>query len=446
MNNNPVSFIKVTTDLVINFITSAKKSIIFAKPAFFKNEIETMISVIRQKKISAELYMEVGDSAIRYGFGETSALKLICDSHEIFTLHTADRIRIAILVVDDRALVYTPNLSFIEEESNDLAFPNGFLCNENVTRDIVRQFETKSTADIEINSTENIIVFPGIQIPQLSSGKFIDDIKDSIERLEKNPAVDPASLRKVSFYRNNYKIVKMQVCGVRIKNKSVNIKPFYTLVPNITNERLKSSWSVFTSDDIKELQYTQLFEMELDKIKEQFKDSMFDAGRFGIIIDIKIKNDFIKSINELTSDFKSYLGNELSEESQKRFKKGNQQSNLKTILDKSRTELENYLLKLCPKFSEFKDTIFSQFRNLKGDYEYGHKEEDEIMSEFIKLFVSNSLKFTHVDEIIDRIDIILDWYDISDELILENDDFKKIIKRYDGLKLRENSIGYERDK
>jgi hypothetical protein len=69
--------------------------------------------------------------------------------------------------------------------------------------------------------------------------------------MNNNPAVDSARLRKVSFYRNNYKIVKMQVCGVRIKNNSINIKSFYTLVPNITNERLKSSWSVFTSDDIK---------------------------------------------------------------------------------------------------------------------------------------------------------------------------------------------------
>lgn len=441
MYNNPVSFIKVTTATVIDFIAAAKNRIIFAKPSFFKNEIEAIINTKKLRNISSEIYMEAGDEAVRYGFGETSALKLINDNVEMFNIYTANRIRIAILVVDDRALVYTPNLAFIEGELEDLTFPNGFLCNEDVTEDIVRQFDAKNTSNIEIDSIDNVIIFPGVNISLLKSNEAITDIANSIETLERNPAVDPAKLKRVNFYRNNYKIVKMQVWGVRINNKSLNIKPFYSLLPDV-NERIKSSWNIVTSKDIDELQDTKLFEIELDKIKEEFKEYLFDAGRFGCIIDVKKKEEFVKSINKLKSDFKSYLKNEPNEEAKKRFKNNNQKTDLKTILDKSRKELENYLLKLCPEFEELKGKIFSEYRNLKKEYENKQKNEEEIIKEFVSLFILNKLKFIDVDEIIERIDIKLDWFDVSDELLFENEDFKKIIDQH-GLELRKNSVGYE---
>lgn len=443
MYNNPVSFIKVTTNIVIDFITAAKRRIIFAKPSFLKKEIEAIIDTKKLRNIFIEVYMEAGEDAVRYGFGETSALKLIHGNLEMFNIYTANRIRIAVLVIDDRALVYMPNLAFIEEELSELSFPNGFLCNKNVTEDIVSQFEAKDTNNIEIDNVDNVIIFPGVHIPLLKSNEIINGIKNSIEILDQNPAVDPAKLKKVNFYRNNYKIVKMQILGVRINNKSLSIKPFYSLLPNV-NERIKSSWNVITSKDVDELQSTKLFEKELDKIKDQFKEYLFDAGRFGSIIDVKKKDEFIKSINKLKSDFKSYLKNEPNEEAKKRFENKNQKSDLKTILDKSKVELESYLLKLCPEFKEFKEKIFSEYRNLKMEYEYGQKNEEEIMKEYVSLFVLNKLKFTDVDELIERIDIKLDWYDVSDELLFDNEDFKEVIEKY-GLELRKNSVGYERN-
>ena len=184
MYNNPVSFIKVTTNEVIDFIASAKKRIIFAKPSFFKNEIEAIIDTKYQEDIFVEIYMEAGESAIRYGFGETSALELISANIGLFDTHLADRIRIAILIVDNNALVYMPNLSFIEEESNALTFPNGFLCNEDVTEDIFRQFTARNSDNIIMEKLENVLFFPGVNILSLNNDDaVINNMESSIKNL-----------------------------------------------------------------------------------------------------------------------------------------------------------------------------------------------------------------------------------------------------------------------
>lgn len=448
MNSSSVSFIKVTTNEIIEFISSAKERIIFVKPAFFKKEIESIFQGSKQNDPLVTIYMESGDSAIRYGFGETDALELLNEKLGKIEVHIANRIRVAILIVDDRAIVYMPNLTFIEEESKELTFPNGFLCNKEVIEDIVKQFVPNQTANKKIEKLDNVVILPGGHIPLLDSNVVANDIIKSIENLKKNPAVDPAKLNKVNFYRNNYKILKMQIWGVRINNKSINIKPFYSLLPEI-NKRLKSSWNIFTLEDINKLQNTKLFEVELSKIKEEYKDYLFDAGRFGSIININKKEEYIKSINKLKDDFKNYLGKEPSDEVRNRFEMNitNKESqvkkiNLEEILQESKKQLEQHLLKLCPKDDEFLEKVFRDYRHLRKELKNNQKSVDEVLKEFVTLFVSNKLKFIDAEEIIEKIDIKFDWYDISDELLFDNDDFKEIIKQYN-LEFRENLIGYK---
>lgn len=140
MDNNAVSFIRVSTPEIIKWISSVKNRIVFAKPAFFKTETAAILTVLEEREIDVTIYMEEGESAIRCGFGETAALELIARNAKSINLHTVKRIRVGILIVDDRAIVFMPELVFIEEESNDAdLFPNGLLCSKEITNDIVNQ-------------------------------------------------------------------------------------------------------------------------------------------------------------------------------------------------------------------------------------------------------------------------------------------------------------------
>lgn len=112
-------------------------------------------------------------------------------------------------------------------------------------------------------------------------------------------------------------------------------------------------------------------------------------------------------------------------------------------MDTSRAKLEEYLLSICPAETDaFLSVIFKTYRHLRREYEQ-NGDGKAILKNFINLFVSNKLKFTAAEEIINKIDIILDFYDISDELLFNNDDFIQTIEKYN-LDFRQTSIGYER--
>ena len=64
----------------------AQKRVIFAKVSYFKEEIEVLIALVKNKNVRCELYFECDDKTVRYGFGDTDALKLIRVSKELFTI------------------------------------------------------------------------------------------------------------------------------------------------------------------------------------------------------------------------------------------------------------------------------------------------------------------------------------------------------------------------
>jgi hypothetical protein len=446
MNDNSISFVKIATNEVIDLIATARNRIIFVKPAFLVTEMKAILSAA-EKGIEVTLYMEAGDSAIRYGFGETAALKLLEEKLDKVSICLADRIRVGILVVDDNSSVYMPNLTMIEEESSNLSFPNGFQCSSQITKDIVKQFLTSKNEELNNQKPDNVIIFPGGYIPTFAADVVIDDIRSSLENLEQNPATDPTKLQKVNFYRNNYKILKMQICGIRIRDKQVSLRPFYSFLPEI-DKRLKSSWEIFTSEDIDLLQSTKLFEIELEKLKKEY---LIDAGRFGYIIEKNKKDEFITAIKKLKDDYTEYFRGNPSEAIRKRFenniteKAEIERPDIKEILKTSRLNLEAYLYTLCPTDEDFIAKIFNKNRYLKSKYK-GSKRDAEtifhIISEFIEFFILDDLKFADVDELIESIDIKCDCYDVSDELLFDNNDFTSIIDKYK-LDLRSNSCGYE---
>jgi len=160
---NVLKFVKVTENDLLSFISSAKKRIIFAKSAFTKKEVECILDTIDRSRVSCNLYIEAGDKAIRFGFGETEALKLLDDNLGKINLHIADRIRMAILIVDNEALMYSPNLSFIEEELQGMIFPNGFFGRDSITELILQEFDIEEVINVDPKSVFKVIPFPGCE-------------------------------------------------------------------------------------------------------------------------------------------------------------------------------------------------------------------------------------------------------------------------------------------
>jgi len=291
---------------------------------------------------------------------------------------------------------------------------------------------------------DNVLILPGGYIPDETINKLqvnmVKTIAKTIASLEENPAVDPSQLRKISIYRNKYKIVHQKISGVKIERKSLNLNQFYTLLPAST-DKLHSSWTIFRKKDLDDLNVTKQFWRELKKVEDKYAGSLLDAGRFGKLLEIKKKTNYLEDMTQLVVEFKAYLGGELGPTGKNRFfRKGkNQKKSLAEILSNSRRELEEYLVSLCPETDIFMEMIFHhnpQFRDLVGVY-----SKKAIIEQFVHRFVVDRLKFIDVDDIIGSINVTVDLYDISDEL-MASPDFAKVIENHE-LNVRQITLGFE---
>ena len=121
-----VQFIKVTKENVLSFLGEARNRIVIAKAGYFVDEIDKLLDQA-EKDVRCNLYVDTGENSIRYGFGEQAALELIKKNLELLNVQSANYIRMAIIIVDDAVMVYSPVALSWEQVPKQIEFPNGFI-------------------------------------------------------------------------------------------------------------------------------------------------------------------------------------------------------------------------------------------------------------------------------------------------------------------------------
>jgi hypothetical protein len=437
-----MKFVKVAKPSISDFIRAARYRILFIKPAFYRWEIEELLSSIQKNNINkCELYFEKGDESIRFGLGDTEALNLIIKTKDKFNVQTVNRIKLSILIVDNNCLIYSPNIAQLDDESH-LDFPSGFYGDESLVKKILLELpgnEVDISTDIkEINNPFEEIRNFQPQCEQLVN----EQLSNTLSKLENYPPIDPKKLKKINLYRNNFKILKRQLLGIKIKNRKLNINSFIKLLES-KNERLLSSWNIFSNEDINKFQNMYHFAKELQLIDNEF---IIDIGRFGSLIKTQQIKDYEERINKLKDEFIDFMKDKC--ESENRFFKyiDNQNEHnytLNQVLNNSRNELIYYLESISIDDKTFLNRLLEEDRFLKRELEEERITLREVYNNYIKSFVDNRLKFPNKDEMLGKIDIKFDLYDISDELLNNNDDFKKILEGIDLVELRNYEEGYQ---
>lgn len=432
-----VNFVKVTKASLMDFIQNSKERIIIAKPGYFENEINEIINQYKTKDIKVRLYIEEGDQAVRLGFGDEKALNCIKDNFELLNVQTANHIRLSVVIVDDRILVFVPSALAWEDEPKDISFPNGLLGNYILVNKILDQLQI-SEKQLTINNdlieqvglfsnnglNANIMSFEKFKVQKEKKEIVKEKISKSAEALKDNPSADPTRLKKTTFYRNNYKLIHITVKG-KIDNKKIDLSQFNRLIES-TNERLRSSWRLFTSEELKNIGEYKEYLTQIEQIKNKYT---LDAKKFGLFIDVK---NIPILMEELKREKENFI-NKVTE-------KDSKSSNLSNIINNSKKALIEYMIKV-----DKEDIVLKSNRFIESMYE---AKGDEARNQAMNMFIMNKLKFPLTEDIIDNIDIDSYIVDVSDELIHENEEFKKLLEMYktpdeNGLKIRSYSDGYE---
>lgn len=459
LSEGEIQLVSVTEAIFLEFLKEAQRRVIIAKPGYSLSEVKTLLNLAEKKGLTCTVYVDPGENAIRWGFGGNDALKKINENISKLHVQTCNRIRMSVVIVDDYVLVYAPIALSWENEPESLAFPNGFIGGYQIAESF---FEQINATENDLVKSDKIIPFPRANFLKKSSSKSSEEITKTVEKLDKNPPVDPSKLRKVTVYRNNYKLLKFQIKGIKIRKKSISLKPFNSLFPNLS-ERLKASWHIFTQEDMKQIREISIFLNEADSIVEKYT---LDVGRFGLLIKTEDKSKFEQDIKEEKEEFLEALKLKPNEEpknkeskylippiKQKPPTKETEQPEKQTLgalLERSKEELKKYMRHMIKDNPGSEKGLFEKDRTLFGMYKSGKKKLDEVLPGVLNTFITHSLKFPEAEHLIEKMDITIDYYDVSNEMLYENDEFQGILNQIknsqdasDELKIRQFSYVFE---
>ncbi len=431
-NAATVQFVNATKESVLSFLKEARKRVVIAKAGYFVDEIDTLLELAK-KGVRCDLYVDTDENSVRYGFGEQTALEKINENFELLNVQSANYIRIAILIVDDTVMVYSPVALSWEEVPEQIDFPNGFVGGRDLAGSLLLQIEGKPI-DIKIEGMN--IAIQTCPVIQKAPEEIKQEIETTISGLKENPPVDPAELRKTTFYRHKYKLLKMTLHGVRIKNKTISLRPFNNIFPK-TNLRLKSSWNVLTREDVKNLVAINDFLKQASIITAKHT---FDAKRYGTLIELKN----IRPLENCIA-FQVYeLAGQLMSEGEGKEDQGTipARKSIVDLLKESRTALIDHLFPQAMDEKSCWGQLFANDQTLYRQMQEKKIPEDVAVKQAIETYVDHRLNFPKAQEMIDLIHVEFDYYDISDEL-LAKEDFVKIVEGFD-IEVRNYQDGYEK--
>ena len=228
----------------------------------------------------------------------------------------------------------------------------------------------------------------------------------------------------------------MSVYGWKINNKTISLDAIYSRVPT-AQKRLKSKWQVLRLSDLKKLDLAKSFSNDKEWVLNEI---CFNAGRFGYVIDIKDK-EIIEETMAYAADIYIH-GLSCSKVTKVDDEDQEEENGLAALLTQSRSDLERYLLSLISDTPE--DDLEKFLRNDHGlwhAYRDGYIEKENVLKAVIKGIVTNELQFPTVQNLVEKVRVETDYYDVSDEL-LKDPIFCKRIEAYE-VELREYSKGYK---
>lgn len=474
----------LSTDTVEAFIDRATSRIRFAKAGLFEREANAVLRAAN-RGIDCKVIVEAGEQAVRLGLADQDGFELVANNLDRLQVRTVDKIRMALLLVDDQVLVFFPLALAWETESMGLHFPNGLVGGPELAAGLLELIDGKperETVPVAVGpfSLAQIIPHDPVETKRL--------VDQSRRNLERNPAPDPTRLHQMTVYRNVFKLVRTTEKGVELAEKRINLARLNRHVVG-ADERLVSSWRVMDRKADGEILEVAAYKKAMELLKYRYVVPM---GRFGLLIRDSEKYQFRGMANLLVRRLNAKLAADGASERRRRYYtiswrevQMNPMIRLLLLFNvSSRHELARAAAKLVKQISPSlagargPDNVLTQNPLLaKGvdvepplriaqrlesnkkalvDYVKGFVDRDqslleklftpdelrwfrhdeakwnrnqaELADERIDFFVTQCLDFPDAADLLGKAEFVADYYDVSDEL-LDSEDFKNLLQK-----------------
>lgn len=294
MNNQ--TFTYINNSRICEIADTAQNHIIYAAPSLSKNIAENLLNFRRRNKdATLRIIIDVGAEPFQLGFGSFEGVDLLSQNN--VEIRKTKGLRIAVLVADETAWVYSPTPEIIFEQP-DIAINNAVSVSKDFAQQIIISIapEINITADVLESS-----VIPDDSVPEFGSEPFIAaDLEEVKKELEINPPQQFDAKRKVLVYEGHFQFVEIHLSGCQIGNHKISVpKSLLNLAKasDIKN-RINTTYQLVNKDS-KVLEQFDVIINQVNELREDYTDSL---GRFGRIIQRKIRKEFDEKVGEIRKE------------------------------------------------------------------------------------------------------------------------------------------------
>lgn len=208
MSNDAFAVDVVTDNGVADFISSARERVIFVAPAL---SVAVARALCRQWRVLGRdrvaVIVDTDPEVYRLGYGEQAGLDALASFVEETgaTLRRQPGIRICIVIVDAKTLVYAPTPQLIEAGPNTNGGANALFLGP-----------PPPALERDLGSNDHP--------PRLGAGKLTAGNVESIKSdLKENPPQRFDIARRMNVFNSYYEFVERELLGVRIDRKRIRI-------------------------------------------------------------------------------------------------------------------------------------------------------------------------------------------------------------------------------
>ncbi len=257
-DKKPKTFTFINNKQLVQIIEAAKKHIIYAAPSVSKTVAESLCKFKESdQSVTLRVIVDADPEVFRLGFGEQSGVELLAD--KAVDVRRAPGLRVAVLLVDDKAWVYSPTPEIILEQ------PGAAISNAvQVNVEFAKQILFSIAPDLSMSADEDVLdealltkgFSPEIAEPNSTVKSVLDesyltddltpeigtepltdeDLKTIKVELEESPPQKFDQKRRVRVYQGYFQFVELSFSGCRMTSKTITL-PKYLL--NVADPELR---------------------------------------------------------------------------------------------------------------------------------------------------------------------------------------------------------------
>lgn len=312
-HSNLQTFTFINDEKLCAIIESAEKHIIYAAPSISQRVANSLCAFVETNvKADLRVIVDADAEAFRLGFGEYAGLKVLAE--KMIDTRSAKGLRIAVIVVDKWAWVYSPTPEIIFEQPT-AAIQNAIQ----VSIEFAEQLLLSVAPDIYLKSADRMPSegsnAEGVR-PEIGAKVISDqDLATIEEKLNENPPQKFDATRKVRVYQGYFQFVELSLTGCQLNRHTINIPQSLLNIAQDSNLQNRVRSTCRLVDD------TSAFSRKLKDVEDQVKGLRKQfikslGAKYGSVILRRARKDFEKEVEIICKNLAA-LHDEVKDELQK---------------------------------------------------------------------------------------------------------------------------------